>query len=215
MNYKKFEKLVKEHGFKFYDKAGAEKLERAITDYLKTENPEWFGDFNLQVNNKDISGYLEKVQSKQKSFNIDNIYKMLRNKFNLSKNDSLEIKAPMYLVDEHGFSGLKEKGQELYKKRIQRRFKGNQFGEEEFAKSYMKPITHPASPELEKKIQEGYKDLYCNATPEENLAKEYLKIAGNLPIAFSFGDLDKAIDFFENETGILVSKPKKDKKFVF
>ena len=55
----------------------------------------------------------------------------------------------------------------------------------------------------------------CNSGKsfQESFAREYLWTLSNLPIAYK--DPKKAIEFFENETGINLSKPKEYKKLIF
>lgn len=174
------------------------------------------------------------------SFNVNDIYEILRKYHNLPDNYSnpITINPPIYLLDndlslnytnKEKFEELRQKGLVLNNKRMGGRAKSDfrvmerikrdeDYGVLDSANS---PIFYDFNQEKQEnyiKLNLSERDKYLwEVNVLENLTKEYRNIATKLPIAYT--DTKNAIDFFQNETGILLNKSRDEssvyEKFIF
>jgi len=154
-------------------------------------------------------------------FGIKDIYQTIRDYYKLSPKDKLEINSPTYLINRGNFEEIRQKGISLNDKRMGKTARNDsramlriKYENLHPLDSAILPIYNNLTPEKQKEFWEKYSDEnQWNINAINNLAREYLRIAGDLPIAYT--DAKNAIDFFETDTGIIMSKPKEYKKMVF
>lgn len=167
------------------------------------------------------------------SFNINDIYEILRKYHNHpdSYGNMITVAPPIYLLgndldlndsNKEKFEELRQKGISLYCKRMGKKASREIermkwiMKENDYSSAYeIYPIAYNFNPEkqgryIELSKEDGYPIMNTNVL--ENLAREYRNIATKLPIAYT--DTKNAIDFFQNETGILLNKSK-DESTVF
>lgn len=153
-------------------------------------------------------------------FGIKDIYQTIRDYYKLSPKDKLEINSPTYLINKENFEEIRQKGIALNDKRMGKTARNDSRAMLRMKYEYLDPfssailpIYNSFTPEKQKKFEEENPRWKFDINPIGNLAREYLAIAGKLPIAYT--DAKNAIDFFETDTGIVMSKPKEYKKMIF
>lgn len=141
------------------------------------------------------------MKSNKEFFNIKNFYGILRENYHLNQEDKLELSLPTYLFTKENFDKYLNEGLKFENKRYpkQRKNKFEHFIEEKN--------------EIDNFDIENNFLFHGDKTYQEFFAREYLWTLSNLPIAYK--DPKKAIEFFEKETGVNLSKPKEYKKLIF
>jgi hypothetical protein len=196
------------------------------------ENPEATiskEEFRNNLENYDMDKFcintaLSELETSQKGnsalFGIKDIYQTIREHYKLSQKDKLEINSPIYLINKDNFEEIRQKGIALNDKRMGKTARNDSRAMLRIKYEYMDPfssailpIYNSFTPEKQEEFEEGNPKWNFDINPINNLAREYLSIASKLPIAYT--DTKNAIDFFETDTGILMSKPKEYKKMVF
>jgi hypothetical protein len=182
---------------------------------------------NLENYHRDkfcINTALSELESSQKInstlFGIKDIYQTIREHYKLSKKDKVEINSPIYLINRDNFEEIRQKGIALNDKRMGKAARNDSRAMLRMKYEYLDPfssailpIYNSFTPERQKKFEEENPRWRFDINPLDNLAREYLAIASKLPIAYT--DVKNAIDFFETDTGIIISKPKEYRKLVF
>lgn len=155
--------------------------------------------FTLLDASKKINGTL---------FNIKNIYQILRENYDLKQEDELEISHAKDFVTKSNFEKVKSKALEYNDKKFNALIKKIDFGWKNLSESDL--IYNNSNSEWP--FPSKSYDYFEETTPEKLLGEVYFSIVRKKPIAYK--DSQKAIEFFENETGINFV-PKEYRKLVF
>jgi hypothetical protein len=136
-------------------------------------------------------------EKQQNSFEVNNIYGILRKFYGIEELDKIEFAPHKNLVNKNNFEQMKNKTAEFSKKIMH--MKEGKYSSENSINRMLGNLTPEGN-------YYGYGNHGNKPNDMEFLAQLYIKTASKLPIAY-FNETS-AVKFFEKETGINVSKPK-------
>jgi hypothetical protein len=141
-------------------------------------------------------------EKNQHSFKINNIYNILRKVYNLDMQDEIELAPHKSFVNKNNFEEIKHKTADFGNKIMN--IKEAKYGQESSINRILANLTPEGN---------WYGNHRNTPNDMEFLSRLYIKTVSKLPIAHI--NETSAVEFFEKETGVNISKPKKNTTYKF